>query len=166
MRRLGLLAARLLARVALCAAFGPLGLELLALGLVALGSTLFNLGLGLCNRRQAILTACDLRGYVHAVGCALAIGLLGQRKQRLNLLAQLRLNLVGVRPGQRRVLARVGLDLGAVQRDAAELEKLHLARQHQHLHEQRLHLLEKAPPERGQRVVIGMGVGSHVAECH
>ena len=62
------------------------------------------------------------------------------------------------------MLARVGLDLRAVQRDVTGVEQFHLARQHQHLHEQRLDLLEEAPPERGQRVVIWVGVGRHVAE--
>ena len=64
------------------------------------------------------------------------------------------------------MLARVGVDLGAVQRDVAELEQLHLARQHQHLHEQRLHFLQEAAAEGGQRVVIGVGVGRHVAKRH
>lgn len=84
----------------------------------------------------------------------------------LHLLAQLRFDLVGVRPRQGLVLAGVGLDLGAIQRDVPELEQLHLARQHQHLHKQRLNLLEKPPPERRQCVVIRVRVGCHEAKCH
>ena len=64
------------------------------------------------------------------------------------------------------MLARVGVDLGAVQRDVTQLEQPHLARQHQHRHEQRLALLEEPPPERGQRVVVGVGVGRHKPERH
>jgi hypothetical protein len=67
--------------------------------------------------------------------------------------ASLAFDLVGVRPRQGLVLAGVGFDLGAVQRDVPEPEQRHLTREHQHLHEQRLDLLEKAPPERRQRVV-------------
>ncbi|MOA14220.1 hypothetical protein D3C78_1343090 [compost metagenome] len=60
----------------------------------------------------------------------------------------------------------VGIDLGAVERNMAELEQLHLARQHQHLHEQRFDLLQEAPTERGQGIVIGVSVGRHVAKRH
>ena len=64
------------------------------------------------------------------------------------------------------MLARVGADLGAVQRNVAELEQLHLPREHQHLHEQRLDFLQEAPPERGERVMVGVRVGRHVAKRH
>jgi hypothetical protein len=52
----------------------------------------------------------------------------------------------------------VGMNLGAVQRDRTHLEHPHLARQLQHLHEHTLDLLEKAPPKRRDRVVVGMVV--------
>ena len=164
--RPGILAARLLAGLTLGLALGLLGIELLLLGLEAFGCALLDLGLGLRDRAQAIFTARDLRRHVHAVRYSCAVALLGQGQQGLHLLAQLRFDLVGVRPGQRLVLARVGADLGAVERDVAELEQLHLAREHQHLHEQRLDFLQEAPPERGQRVVVGVRVGRHVAERH
>jgi hypothetical protein len=70
-----------------------------------------------CNRGQAILAPRDLGRHIHAVGHVRAIRFLGQRQQRLHLLAQLRLDPVGMRPGQCLVLARVGLDLRSVQRD-------------------------------------------------
>ena len=47
-----------------------------------------------------------------------------------------------------------------------QLEQLHLARQHQHLDEQRLDLFQEAPAERGQGVVIRMRVGRHIAKRH
>lgn len=56
------------------------------------------------------------------------------------------------------------MNLGAIQCDVAELEQLHLARQHQHLHEQCLDFLQKPPPEGGQRVMVRMGVGRHKAK--
>jgi hypothetical protein len=95
------------------------------------------LALACDQRAQAVFAPGDLCGHVHPVECSLRIAALGQRQQ-LHFLAQLRLDLVGVRPRQGLVLAGVGLDLGAVQRDGPKLEQLHLARQHQHLHEQRL----------------------------
>jgi hypothetical protein len=60
------------------------------------------------------------RGHVHPVECSLRIAALGQGQQLLHFLAQLRLDLVGVRPRQGLVLAGVGLDLGAVQRDVPQ----------------------------------------------
>ena len=48
------------------------------------------------------------------------------------------------------------MDLRAVERNGAHLEHSHLARQLQHLNEQALDLLEKAPSKRRDRVVIGM----------
>ncbi len=125
-----------------------------------------DLGLGLRDGTQTVLAAGNLGGHIHAIGRAGSIILLRPRQQVLDFLAQLRLDLVGMPPRQRLVLARVGSDLGAVQRNVAELEQLHLARQHQHLHEQRLDLLQKAPPERGQRIVVRMRIGRHKAERH
>ena len=51
-------------------------------------------------------------------------------------------------------------------RHRAQLEHPYLARQCQHLHEQPVDLLEKAPPKRRDRVVIGMVVGRDEAERH
>lgn len=47
-----------------------------------------------------------------------------------------------------------------------ELEQLHLARQHQHLHEQLLNFLEKPPPKHGQRVMVRVRVGRHKPKRH
>ncbi len=158
--------ARLLPGLALGPALGLFGLELLLLRFESFGGALRNLGLGLRDGAQAVLAARDLGGHIHAIGRAGSIILLRPRQQVLDFLAQLRLDLVGVTPRQRLVLARAGSDLGAVQRNVTELEQLHLARQHQHLHEQRLDLLQKAPPERGQRIVVRMRIGRHKAERH
>ena len=62
--------------------------------------------------------------------------------------------------------ASIGVDLRAVERDGAHLEHPHLARQRQHLHEQPLDLLEKAPPKRRDRIVVGMIVRRDEAERH
>jgi len=48
------------------------------------------------------------------------------------------------------------VDLRAVERNGAHLEASHLARQRQHLHEHPLDLLEKPPPKRRDRIVVGM----------
>jgi len=100
------------------------------------------------------LAPSDLGGHVHAVRLGCEVALLGEGQKGMYLLAQLRFDLVGVGPRQRLVLARIGIDLGAVECDVAELEQLHLAREHQHLHEQHLDFLEEAAPERGLRVVV------------
>jgi len=67
---------------------------------------------------------------------------------------------------QRAVTAGVGVDLGPIQCHRAQLQHTHLACHAQHLHEQRLDLLEKTPPERGNRVVIGMLIGGDEAQRH
>ena len=50
----------------------------------------------------------------------------------------------------------VGLQLGAIEADGAELEQLHLVRQLQHLVEDAGQLVEEAAAETGQGVVIGV----------
>ncbi len=62
--------------------------------------------------------------------------------------------------------AGVGVDLGPIQCHRAHRENAHLARQQQHLDEQRLDLLEKPSPECGDGVVVGMVVRGDEAERH
>ena len=69
-------------------------------------------------------------------------------------------------PRKRAVTAGVGVDLRAVEADRSHLQHAHLARKQQHADEQPLDLLEKAPPKRGDRVVVGVVVGGDVAERH
>jgi hypothetical protein len=64
------------------------------------------------------------------------------------------------------VTAGIGVQLGAIQRHRAQLQHAHLAGHRQHLYEQRLDLLQEAPPERDDRVVIGMLVRGDEAERH
>jgi len=52
-------------------------------------------------------------------------------------------------------VAGVGVDLRAVERNRSHFQHAHLARQQQHLNEQRFDLLQKPPPERSDRVVSG-----------
>ena len=85
-------------------------------------------------------------------------------RQPLHFLAQLRLDLVQVRVGQRLMPAGVGLDLHPIERDIAQLEQLQLPRQQQHLHEQPFQFGQEPAPERGQRVMVGMRVGREVPE--
>ena len=91
---------------------------------------------------------------------------LGLRHQLGHFGLQLRLDLARMLIGQRAVPAGIGVDLRAVQPDRAHLQHAHLARQSQHLHEQPLDLLEKPPPERRDRVVVGMLVRRDEAERH
>jgi len=62
------------------------------------------------------------------------------------------------------VAARIGVDLGAIQRHRPQLQHAQLARQQQQLHEQSLDLRQKASPERGDGVVLRMLVGGDEAE--
>lgn len=66
---------------------------------------------------------------------------------------------------QRLVLAGISFELGAIQGDGTELEQLHLAGQQQHLDGQLLQFGQETPPEGGQGIVVGMGVGRQVAEA-
>jgi hypothetical protein len=74
-----------------------------------------HVALGLRDGAQALLAPRDLRRHVQPVIDRTAVAVFGQLQQLLHFFAQLRLDLVGVLPGQRLVFARVGCDLGAVQ---------------------------------------------------
>ena len=165
-RRLRVGPTRLLALFALALALGAFGLVVLLLDGLALARTLLDLGLGLRDGAQALLAPRDLSGYVQPVIDRTAVAVFGQLQQLLHFCAQLGLDPVGMLPGQRLVLARVGRDLGAVQRDVAQLQALHLACQHQHLHEQRFDLRQEAPAEGGDAVVVGLRVRGNEAKRH
>ena len=62
--------------------------------------------------------------------------------------------------------AGIGVNFGPIQCHRAHLEHPHLARQQQHLDEQRLDLLEKPSPECGDGVVVRMVVRGDEAERH
>ena len=56
------------------------------------------------------------------------------------------------------------MNLGAVERDRAQFEQLHLPGNDQHLHKQCLDLFEKTLAESAQRVVVGLRVPGDVAK--
>src|SRR5436853_6858688 len=62
------------------------------------------------------------------------------------------------------VAAGGGVDLGAVERDRAQLQHAHLTGELQDLDEQRLDRLEEAPPERRNGVVVRVLIGRNEAE--
>ena len=138
-------------------------------GLVA-GVTLLRPSLDRRLRRgdplQALLAPSEFVGDRHPVGHVRPVRRLGPCHQLGHLGLQLRLDPVGVVPRQRAVAAGVGVDLGAVEPDRAELQQAHLPRHLQHLDEQGLDPRQEAPPERRDRVVVGMLVRRHEAECH
>jgi hypothetical protein len=101
-----------------------------------------------------------------AVGNVYRIRRLGLGHQIGNFGLQLRLDLARVFIRQRAMPAGIGMDLRAVEPDRSHLQHAHLARHLQHLDKQRLDLLEKPPPERRDRVVVGMIVGRNEAERH
>ena len=115
---------------------------------------------------QALLAPRQFVGDRHAVGNVRLVRRLGLGHQIGHLGLQLRLDLARMLIGQRAVPAGVGVDLRAVERHRAHLQHAHLARQQQHLNEQRLDLLQKPPPERRDRVVVGMVVRRDEAERH
>jgi hypothetical protein len=102
----------------------------------------------------------------HAIRRIRLVRRLGLRQQIGHLGLQLRLDLARVLIGQRAVTAGIGVDLGPVEPHRAHLQNAHLARQKQNLDEKRLDLLQKPPPERRDRVVIGVFVRRDEAERH
>ena len=162
----GLLAAGLLAGNALRLALSAFGLVGLLLDGAACPRPFLDLGLGLRDGAQALLAPRDLRRHVQPVVDGAVATVFGQHQLLLHLLAQLILEPVGVLPRQRPVLAAVGRDLGAFQRNVARLQALHLARPHQHLDEQRLDRRQEAAPEGGDAVMVRLGVGGNETERH
>ena len=166
-RRLRRLAAGLLARGRrLGRARRELGLMLGLLARVALLGARFDLRPRLGDLAQALLAPRQFVGDRHAVGNVRRIRRFGLGHQIGHFGLQLRLDLARMLIRQRAVPAGVGVDLRAVERHRAHLQHAHLARQQQHLNEQRLDLLEKPSPERRDRVVVGMIVGRDEAERH
>ncbi len=92
--------------------------------------------------------AFDLSRQAHCVGYVRPVGLLRQDQQFLYLGFEVRFDLLDVPMGERAVARGVGVNLGAVQADRAQLQQFHLLRQFQHLHKDARHLVQKAPPER------------------
>ena len=62
--------------------------------------------------------------------------------------------------------AGIGVDLGPVQPNRAQLQNPDLPCQNQHLHKQVLDLRQKSPPKHRYRIVIGMIVRGDEAERH
>ena len=110
---------------------------------------------------EPVLATGNLRGDVQ-LGLVL-LGLVGRTylvEQGLDLRLQLGFGLEHVAAAHRLVAAGVGLDLGTVHRDGAELDQPHLACQAHDLHEQVRELLQMEGPEVADRAVRGK-----VARC-
>ena len=67
---------------------------------------------------------------------------------------------------ERSVARGIDVNLGAVQADRAKLQQAHLLRQFQHLHKNARQLVQKAPPECGQGVVIRVAARGNEPERH
>jgi hypothetical protein len=67
-------------------------------------------------------------------------------------------------PAQSPVLGGVGVNLGPIETDLAEFQDTHLLGNEQNLNEERLQLRKKPLAEGGDRIVVGMIVGSNVAK--
>lgn len=74
--------------------------------------------------------------------------------------------LVGVFVAEGFVFGSIGFYFGAIQADSSEIQDFHHMGDHQDLYEQPFEFRQKLPPEAGNRIVIGMAVGSNVAECY
>ena len=112
-------------------------------------------GLRLGNRRKPQLTPFQVLRNRHPVGNIPSICPLGKPQQLLHFSLQLLLDFLRVPVGQRAVPARIGVHLRAVQGHRAELEHPQIARELQHLDEQRLELEQKALANGRDRVVVG-----------
>jgi len=131
---------------------------------IALGGARLDLRHGLPDRSQAYFAPRQFHRNAHALGQRLLIGGLGAGEQFHDFGLQLRLDLLRMPVGQRAVARDVGVNLGAIERDRAKPEQLHLPRDAQHLHEQRLDLFEKALAEGAQRIMVGLLVCSDIAK--
>jgi len=124
----------------------------------------FELGAGLGKLRQALLAACQFLRNRHAVGHIRFVRGFRPRQQ----LGHFRFSIAPRSCRRAHTTTRCAgwhwRGSWCVQRDGAHLEHPHLARQLQHLHKQPLDLLEKAPAERRDRVVVGMVVRRDEAE--
>ena len=103
-------------------------------------------------------------GMQQALGQRLLISGFGTCQQFLDLRLQLRLDLLRMPVGERAVERGICVNLGAIQRNRAQLEQLHLPGDAQHLHEQRLDFLEEALAEGAKGVVVRLLVRSDIAE--
>ena len=166
-RRFGRLAAGLFpARLGLRLPRRELGFVLRLFARMALLGPRLNLRPRLGQFAQTLLAPRQFVRDRQAVGNVRRVGRFGLGHQVGDLGLQLRLDLAGVFIRQRAMAAGVGVDLRAVQRHRPHLQKAHLPRQQQHLNEQSFDLLQKAPPERRDRVVVGMIVGRDEPERH
>src|SRR3954469_18750623 len=86
--------------------------------------------------------------------------------QLRNFSLQLGFDLARMLIRQRAVAAGVGVDLGAIERDRAQLQHAHLTGELQYLDEQGLDLLKEAPPEGCDGIVVRVLVGRDEAERH
>ena len=115
---------------------------------------------------QTLLAPRQFVGNRHAIGNVRRVRRLGFGHEIGDFRLQLRLDLARMFIGKRAVPAGVGVDFRAVEPDRPHFQHAHLASQQQHLNEQPLDLLEKPPPERRDRVVVGMIVGRDKTERH
>jgi hypothetical protein len=122
--------------------------------------------LGLCHRQEPLLPAFDLGRQAHAIGDVCPVGLLRQGQQFLYFVFELRFDLLDVPMRERAVARGVGVNLGAIQADGAQLQQLHLLRQFQHLHKNARQFVQKTPPEPGQGVMIRVAPRRNESECH
>ena len=103
---------------------------------------------------------------LHLLLGRLAVGSLAQLQQPLHLALQLLLQLVGMAPAHRFVLARVALNLAPVQAHRPQPHDPQRRRQHQDLREQPFQFIQKPLAEVRYRVMVRMPVGADVAERH
>src|SRR5665647_225898 len=94
------------------------------------------------------------------------IGSIGLLEQFSYFCLDLCLQFVGMFVAECFVLGGISLDLGPVQADSSELQYIHFMGDHQNLYEQPFEFRQKSPPEAGNCIVIGVTVGSNVAECY
>ena len=124
------------------------------------------LRLGLLQRLESLFASGQLRRNIQ--GCLLgSVGRFRPPQQFLHLSPQLLLQLKHVSPAQEaRCLEALALTFVPSRLTVPNFKKPHLMGQQQNLHKQRLQLLQKALAEVGNRIVIGMGVGSDIPKGH
>ena len=141
-------------------------LFILGLGLLlALAGPGFQLLDGPLHLAGELFTARDFLGKLLAV-LVLRISRFGLRQQLLDIQSELRADFH--RPLVVHVLidGGVGFQVGAVQRDIAELQQFQFAGELQHIHKALPEGFEVLAPELADRVVVGMGPRAQVTDRH
>ncbi len=146
-------------------AFGEFFLVLSPFFVMTRGGPTFDFLFGAGNGVETFFAATELLGNIQTVWSFASVRLFGQPQQFFDLGFELDFELVGILPTQSMAFGCIGLDLGSVQADFAQLQATHLMSNEQNLDKKRIEQRQKPLAEVGNGIVIGMVVGGNVTKC-